>query len=140
MNKCYSQDAYDKYTENDIAATLTASGGICGGGSAVLIVQYKDPLIQKDKSSTLGVNCEMSTGRNGVCMATQQGGAEIRTDGKAPTLTAAAGMSGNNQPVYCNEQVDKKMLSIVWLSGGLRLLSANACKAFRTVGLTSENG
>lgn len=37
---------------------------------------------------------------NGVCMATQQGGAEIRTDDKAPTLTAAAGMSGNNQPVY----------------------------------------
>lgn len=36
-----------------------------------------------------------------VCMATQQGGAEIRTDGKAPTLTAAAGMSGNNQPVIC---------------------------------------
>lgn len=54
-----------------------------------------------DKSATLGVNCGMSTGRNGVVMATQQGGAEIRTDGKAPTLTAAAGMSGNNQPVYC---------------------------------------
>ena len=36
-----------------------------------------------------------------VCMATQQGGAEIRTDDKAPTLTAAAGMSGNNQPVIC---------------------------------------
>lgn len=36
------------------------------------------------------------------CMATQQGGAEIREDDKAPTLTAAAGMSGNNQPtVYC---------------------------------------
>lgn len=34
-------------------------------------------------------------------MATQQGGAEIRTDDKAPTLTAAAGMSGNNQPVIC---------------------------------------
>ena len=33
------------------------------------------------------------------CMATQQGGAEIRADDKAPTLTAAAGMSGNNQPV-----------------------------------------
>lgn len=32
------------------------------------------------------------------CMATQQGGAEIRTDDIAPTLTAAAGMSGNNQP------------------------------------------
>lgn len=36
-----------------------------------------------------------------VCMATQQGGAETRTDDKAPTLTAAAGMSGNNQPVIC---------------------------------------
>lgn len=36
------------------------------------------------------------------CMATQQGGAEIRADDKAPMLTAAAGMSGNNQPtVYC---------------------------------------
>ena len=30
-----------------------------------------------------------------------EGGAEIRTDDKAPTLTAAAGMSGNNQPVIC---------------------------------------
>ena len=30
-----------------------------------------------------------------------QSGAEIRTDDKAPTLTAAAGMSGNNQPVIC---------------------------------------
>ena len=39
--------------------------------------------------------------KNIICMATQQGGAEIRTDDKAPTLTAAAGMSGNNQPVIC---------------------------------------
>lgn len=34
-------------------------------------------------------------------MATQQGGAELRTDDRSPTLTAAAGMSGNNQPVVC---------------------------------------
>ena len=40
-----------------------------------------------------------------VCMATQQGGAEIRTDNKAPTVTAAAGMSGNNQPVVCYQDV-----------------------------------
>lgn len=33
-----------------------------------------------------------------VCVATQQGGAEIREDNKSPTLTASAGMSGNNQP------------------------------------------
>ena len=35
------------------------------------------------------------------CMTTQQGGAELRTDDRSPTLTAAAGMSGNNQPVVC---------------------------------------
>lgn len=34
-------------------------------------------------------------------MATQQGGAEVRSDDRAPTLTASAGMSGNNQPVVC---------------------------------------
>ena len=43
-----------------------------------------------------------------VCLATQQGGSEMRTDDKAPTLTAAAGMSGNNQPVIC---FDPKWLS-----------------------------
>ena len=35
------------------------------------------------------------------CMGTQQGGAEVRSDDRAPTLTAAEGMSGNNQPVVC---------------------------------------
>lgn len=45
-----------------------------------------------------GADC---AGADLICMATQQGGAEIRTDDRAPTLTAAAGMSGNNQPVVC---------------------------------------
>ena len=46
------------------------------------------------------------------CMATQQGGEEIRTDDRAPTLTAAAGMSGNNQPVVCmaSEQANAETL------------------------------
>lgn len=35
-----------------------------------------------------------------IVMATQQGGAEIAHD-LCPTITAAAGMSGNNQPVTC---------------------------------------
>lgn len=48
---------------------------------------------------------------NGVCMATQQGGAEIRTDDKAPTLTAAAGMSGNNQPVYADREYTVRRLT-----------------------------
>lgn len=33
-----------------------------------------------------------------IAVATQQGGAEISEDGICPTVTAAAGMSGNNQP------------------------------------------
>lgn len=36
-----------------------------------------------------------------VCVATQQGGAEISENGICPTITAAAGMSGNNQPWIC---------------------------------------
>lgn len=42
-------------------------------------------------------------------MATQQGNAEIRADNKAPTLTAAAGMSGNNQPVIALAQSQPSM-------------------------------
>ena len=32
INRAYSQDAYDKLTENDKAASLRASGGVYGGG------------------------------------------------------------------------------------------------------------
>jgi site-specific DNA-cytosine methylase len=53
--------------------------------------------VQTEKSGTLGTGNDQTI----FCMATQQGGAELRTDDRAPTLTAAAGMSGNNQPVVC---------------------------------------
>ena len=64
-------------------------GGCDGGG--------KGALVQEDKSGTLGAGNDQTL----FCMATQQGGAEIRIDNRAPTLTASAGMSGNNQPVVC---------------------------------------
>lgn len=66
----------------------SAPGGGCEGGG-------KGALVQREKSGTLGTGNDQTL----FCMATQQGGAEIRADDKAPTLTAAAGMSGNNQPV-----------------------------------------
>ena len=53
--------------------------------------------ITGDKSATLGVNCGMSTGRNGVITDTHilddQGGSvmRVRTDGKAPTIRAQMG-------------------------------------------------
>ena len=68
----------------------SASGGGCDGGG-------KGALVQTEKSGTLGTGNDQTI----FCMATQQGGAELRTDDRAPTLTAAAGMSGNNQPVIC---------------------------------------
>lgn len=64
-------------------------GGCDGGG--------KGALVQTEKSGTLGCGNDQTI----FCLATQQGGAELRTDDRAPTLTAAAGMSGNNQPVVC---------------------------------------
>ena len=47
------------------------------------------------------VVCSAGNDQTIFCLATQQGGAELRTDDRSPTLTAAAGMSGNNQPVVC---------------------------------------
>lgn len=81
----------------DLPETLKAvllmqseSGGGCDGGG-------KGALVQVDKSGTLGTGNDQTI----FCMATQQGGAEVRGDDRAPTLTASAGMSGNNQPVVC---------------------------------------
>lgn len=70
--------------------TLKVRCGKEGGG--------KGALTQTDKSATLATNNDQYLFQP-ICMATQQGGAEIRTDDKAPTVTAAAGMSGNNQPI-----------------------------------------
>lgn len=69
MKNCYSQAAYDKYLNDDKAATIKSSGGSYGGGSENLVVEELDgynATLTGDKSSTLGVNCGMSTGRNGV--------------------------------------------------------------------------
>ena len=76
-------------TEAPTSYAVRIRGGCDGGG--------KGALVQTEKSGTLGTGNDQTI----FCMATQQGGAELRTDDCAPTLTAAAGMSGNNQPVVC---------------------------------------
>ena len=84
----------------ETAGDAEGSAGTANCEGAVGLDAYNSCLTG-DKAATLGVNCGISTGRNGVvCMATQQGGAEIMED-KCPTITASAGMSGNNQPVVC---------------------------------------
>ena len=75
--------------ENGASYAVRIRGGCDGGG--------KGALVQEDKSGTLGTGNDQTI----FCMATQQGGAELRTDDRSPTLTAVAGMSGNNQPVVC---------------------------------------
>lgn len=67
--------------------------------------------VTAEKSGTLGTGNDQTI----FCMATQQGGAELRMDDRAPTLTAAAGMSGNNQPVVAIPINDK---ATRWQGGG----------------------
>lgn len=76
-------------SENGAAYAVRIRGGCDGGG--------KGALVQTEKSGTIKAGNDQTI----FCMATQQGGAEVRSDDRAPTLTASAGMSGNNQPVIC---------------------------------------
>lgn len=75
--------------ESGAAYAVRIRGGCDGGG--------KGALVQTEKSGTIKAGNDQTLS----CMATQQGGAEVRSDDRAPTLTASAGMSGNNQPVVC---------------------------------------
>lgn len=76
-------------SENGASYAVRIRGGCDGGG--------KGALVQTEKSGTIKAGNDQTI----FCMATQQGGAEVRNDDRAPTLTASAGMSGNNQPVVC---------------------------------------
>lgn len=75
--------------ESGSAYAVRIRGGCDGGGKGALVQTEKSGAIKAGNDQTL------------FCMATQQGGAEVRNDDRAPTLTASAGMSGNNQPVIC---------------------------------------
>ena len=75
--------------ESGAAYAVRIRGGCDGGGKGALVQTKKSGTIKAGNDQTL------------FCMATQQGGAEVRNDDRAPTLTASAGMSGNNQPVIC---------------------------------------
>lgn len=96
--ECYSQAAYDKFLNDEKSATLKAHGGTYGGGSETLIVEGIDgynAATTGNKSSTLGCNCGMSTGRNGVCVFQGQSShtADISaSENIAPTLIQ------NNEP------------------------------------------
>lgn len=85
----------------EVANTLNTNGN-ASGRNAPLIAQVYDTRGNGD-GATVGTitgdhNNRVTDYTAVLCMATQQGGAEI-CEGICPTITAAAGMSGNNQPV-----------------------------------------
>ena len=97
--------------ESGKVQTLTSRMGT-GGGNVPMVMECfsKSKRAQSDTDYETWKKSDVANTLNAfdvgdvraseiICMATQQGGAEIRTDDKAPCLTASAGMSGNNQPV-----------------------------------------
>ena len=112
-------------TKSGASYAVRIRGGCDGGGKGALVQEDKSGTLGTSNDQTIFQNCltqwdcqskrifgtegASPTLQGGVgggvnnpaifCMATQQGGAEVRSDDRAPTLTAAAGMSGNNQPV-----------------------------------------
>ena len=98
LKEGYSQAAYDKFITDGKSATLKAQGGSYGGGSETLIVEGMDgynATLTGDKSSTFGVNCGMSTGRNGVVAVDCRNGAEADNTGALQSV-AAHSLNGNN--------------------------------------------
>lgn len=114
-------------TKSGASYAVRIRGGCDGGGKGALVQEDKSGTLGTSNDQTIFQNCltqwdcqskrifgtegASPTLQGGVgggvnnpaifCMGTQQGGAEVRSDDRAPTLTASAGMSGNNQPVIC---------------------------------------
>lgn len=114
-------------TKSGASYAVRIRGGCDGGGKGALVQEDKSGTLGTRNDQTIFQNCltqwdcqskrifgtegASPTLQGGVgggvnnpaifCMGTQQGGAEVRSDDRAPTLTAAAGMSGNNQPMIC---------------------------------------
>lgn len=109
----HPHDSRVKIDDAGKVQTLSQKMGTGGGNVPLVMIPYAKSRRAKDADdfetwnqsevantlNTFDVGDIRST--NIVAMATQQGGAEISEDGVCPTITAAAGMSGNNQPVIC---------------------------------------
>ena len=99
----------DAFVSEERHTALSAGGGQPGQGypcTMVAFAQNKRDEVRDLNGVTGALAAEPGMKQQTfICMATQQGGAEVRTDNKAPTITAAAGMSGNNQPVVCYPNV-----------------------------------
>ena len=91
------------YVENGVGAANRTAWGLTtkGNGDAFISEERHTAL------STGGGQAGQGYPAAVIATATQQGGAEVSENGICPTITAAAGMSGNNQPwvVYNGENI-----------------------------------
>lgn len=136
-----SGEGFAETAEAGASYAVRIRGGCDGGGKGALVQTEKSGTLGTGNDQTIFQSCitpwdcqskrifatsgKAPTLQGGIgggvnnpaifCMATQQGGAELRTDDRAPTLTAAAGMSGNNQPVVAIPIKDK---ATRWQGGG----------------------
>nr|DAF46458.1 MAG TPA: Cytosine specific methyltransferase [Siphoviridae sp. ctdau33] len=136
-----SGEGFAETAEAGASYAVRIRGGCDGGGKGALVQTEKSGTLGTGNDQTIFQSCitpwdcqskrifatsgEAPTLQGGIgggvnnpaifCMATQQGGAELRTDDRAPTLIAAAGMSGNNQPVVAIPIKDK---ATRWQGGG----------------------
>lgn len=104
-NAMLSDNPHSGIYEASTSRTLDLNGGnpACNQGGIAVVepVDISERLIETPAPE---LTARFDSDGKLICMATQQGGAEIRDDDKAPTITAAAGMSGNNQPVIAFAQ------------------------------------
>lgn len=102
-------DCFNQSETGDKSMTICAANGDYNHSPCIVFNTLQDP-VPNDKVSPCLSTGNPKTGQSSlavaiysnelIAMATQQGGAEICKD-LCPTITAAAGMSGNNQPVIC---------------------------------------
>ena len=152
-----SGEGFAETAEAGASYAVRIRGGCDGGGKGALVQTEKSGTLGTGNDQTIFQSCitpwdcqskrifatsgEAPTLQGGIgggvnnpaifCMATQQGGAELRTDDRSPTLTAAAGMSGNNQPVVAIPINDKEAV----LCAGFKL--GNSEQA-RSIGYQEE--
>lgn len=90
---------------HDVAGAIQAQPGMKQQTFVVNTYSSGHNVISEDKTNTLRAQAH---GHQPLVMATQQCGAEIAV-GVCPTITVAAGMSGNNQPVlFENHGIDAR--------------------------------
>lgn len=114
---CFAQNTRNEVRlqngDGEITGPVCASVGCKGQGVPfVMASRQANAEITKDMSPTLLSAHE----RPILCCSTQRANCSIYSDGSAPTLLAAAGTSGNNQPYICEpsepEYVIRRLMPI----------------------------